>query len=175
MRQFVITVLVLLQASVLLPQSTCVVFLTSQESLSPQPSAFTPDLSPGKLSLLKFQGLVIHFHILIRSESSRKFRRKKEILVCSCSSPVHLMTMIPFPLKLVSFWQKVKKKKKIKLSSKRSQLCGGIFSSGSQEIFSLLSLFMSTIVTLAANFELVTRFLFLVCKVPRIFLNLKVL
>uniref|UniRef100_A0A1J3IR10 Putative receptor-like protein kinase n=1 Tax=Noccaea caerulescens TaxID=107243 RepID=A0A1J3IR10_NOCCA len=47
MRQFVITVLVLLQASVLLPQSTCAVFLTSQESLSPQPSAFTPDLSPG--------------------------------------------------------------------------------------------------------------------------------
>ncbi|CAH2073138.1 unnamed protein product [Thlaspi arvense] len=47
MRQFVVTALVLLQASVLLHQSTCVVFLTTQDSLSPQPSASTPELSPG--------------------------------------------------------------------------------------------------------------------------------
>ncbi|EOA20670.1 hypothetical protein CARUB_v10000982mg [Capsella rubella] len=46
MRQLVITALVLLQAYVLLHQSTCVVSLTSQESLAPQPSAFTPGLSP---------------------------------------------------------------------------------------------------------------------------------
>ncbi|KAG7554871.1 Protein kinase domain [Arabidopsis suecica] len=46
MRQFVITALVLLQAYVL-HQSTCVVSLTTQESPSPQPSAFTPDFSPG--------------------------------------------------------------------------------------------------------------------------------
>lgn len=48
MKQFVITALVLLQGYVL-HQSTCVVSLTSQEPLSPQPSAFTPGLAPGKL------------------------------------------------------------------------------------------------------------------------------
>lgn len=48
MKQFVITALVLLQAYVL-HQSTCVVSLTSQEPLSPQPSAFTPSSAPGKL------------------------------------------------------------------------------------------------------------------------------
>ncbi|XP_019089947.1 PREDICTED: probable receptor-like protein kinase At1g80640 isoform X2 [Camelina sativa] len=46
MRQLVITALVLLQGYVL-HQSTCVVSLTSQKSLPPQPSAFTPSLSPG--------------------------------------------------------------------------------------------------------------------------------
>ncbi|CAN8299174.1 unnamed protein product [Cochlearia groenlandica] len=47
MKQFLITVLVLLQVSLLIHQSTCVLFNNSQESPSPQPSAFTPDLSPG--------------------------------------------------------------------------------------------------------------------------------
>ena len=48
MKQIVITALVLLQAYVL-HQSTCVMSLTTKESPSPQPSAFTPALSPGKL------------------------------------------------------------------------------------------------------------------------------
>lgn len=51
MRQIVITALVLLQASVLLHKSTCVVVLhnTQEESLAPHPSssAFTPSFSPG--------------------------------------------------------------------------------------------------------------------------------
>nr|CAC03450.1 ser/thr specific protein kinase-like protein [Arabidopsis thaliana] len=73
MKQIVITALVLLQAYVL-HQSTCVMSLTTQESPSPQPSAFTPALSPGEetsraqvnslshISFSRFYGLNLEIH-----------------------------------------------------------------------------------------------------------------